>query len=169
MQRTDSLEKTLMLGNIKAGGEGDDRGWDDWTASPTQWTWVWVNSGSWWWTGRPGVLHSMGSQRVGHGWATELNWTQFKKNLLILLEAAHILLVFWSFPQSIPSWNICFPPDLCWGSTFLCFKMGTSVFPHPVSHSSSDRWVWEKDLSLFKPQRWAFLPYLLLWEGVLCG
>ena len=49
-----------------AGGEGDNRGWDDWMASPTQWTWVWVNSGSWWWTGRPGVLQSMGSQRVGH-------------------------------------------------------------------------------------------------------
>ena len=68
---TDSLEKTLMLGKIEAGGEGDDRGWDGWTASPTPWTWVWVNSGSWWWTGRPDVLRSMGSQRVGHDWATE--------------------------------------------------------------------------------------------------
>ena len=48
---------------------------DGWMASPTQWTWVWVNSGSWWWTGRPGVLQFMGSQRVGHNWATELNWT----------------------------------------------------------------------------------------------
>ena len=54
-------------------GEGDDREWDGWMASPTQWTWVWVNSGSWWWTGRPGVLQSMGSQRVGLDWATELN------------------------------------------------------------------------------------------------
>ena len=50
-------------------------GWDGWMASPTQWTWVWVNSGSWWWTGRPGVLRFMGSQRVGHDWVTELNWT----------------------------------------------------------------------------------------------
>ena len=58
----------------KAGEEGDDRGWDGWMASLTQWTWVWVNSGSWWWTGRPGVLQSMGSQKVRHGWATELNW-----------------------------------------------------------------------------------------------
>ena len=56
-------------------GEGDDRGWDGWMASPTQWTWVWVNSGSWWWTGKPGMLQSMGSQRVGHKWETELNWT----------------------------------------------------------------------------------------------
>ena len=60
---------------LKVGGEGDNRGWDGWMASPTQWTWVWVNSGSWWWTGRPSVLQSMGSQRVGHDWATELNWT----------------------------------------------------------------------------------------------
>ena len=60
---------------LGAVGEGDDRGWDGWMASPTQWTWVWVNSGSWWWTGRPGVLQLMGSQRVGHDWATELNWT----------------------------------------------------------------------------------------------
>ena len=58
-----------------AGGEGDDRGWDGWMASLTRWTWVWVNSRSWWWTGRPGVLRFMGSQRVGHDWATELNWT----------------------------------------------------------------------------------------------
>ena len=54
-------------------GEGDDRGWDGWMASPTQWTWFWVNSVSWWWTGRPGVLRLMGSQKVGHDWATELN------------------------------------------------------------------------------------------------
>ena len=57
------------------GEEGDNRGWDGWMASRTQWAWVWVNSGSWWWTGRPGVLRFMGSQRVGHDWATELNWT----------------------------------------------------------------------------------------------
>ena len=60
---------------LRAGGEGDDRGWDGWMASPTRWAWVWVNSGSWWWTGRPGVLRFMGSQRVGHDWATGLNWT----------------------------------------------------------------------------------------------
>ena len=64
-QRTDSL---------KAGGEGDNRGWDGWMASRTQWTWAWISSGSWWWTGKPGMLQSMGSQRVRHDWATELNW-----------------------------------------------------------------------------------------------
>ena len=57
-------------------GEGDDRGWDGWMASLTRWTWVWVNFRCWWWTGRPGVLRFMGSQRVGHDWATELNWTE---------------------------------------------------------------------------------------------
>ena len=58
--RADLFEKTLMLGKIEAGGEGDDRGWDDWMASPTRWTWIWVDSGSWWWTGRAGVLRFMG-------------------------------------------------------------------------------------------------------------
>ena len=58
---------------LGSGGEGDDRGWDGWMASRIRSTWVWVNSGRWWWTGRPGVLRFMGSQRVGHDWATELN------------------------------------------------------------------------------------------------
>ena len=81
MRRADSFEETLMVGKIEAGGEGDDRGWDGWMASPTQWTRVWVDSGSWWWTGRPGVLWFMGSQRVGHNWATELNWTEDRKEV----------------------------------------------------------------------------------------
>ena len=58
---------------LKMGGEGDDRGWDVWMTSPTQWTWVWLNSGNWWWTGRRGMLQSMASQRVGRDWVTELN------------------------------------------------------------------------------------------------
>ena len=61
---------------LGAGREGDDRGWDGWMASLTLWTWVWANSGSWWRTGRPGVLRFMRWQRVGHDWATELNWTE---------------------------------------------------------------------------------------------
>ena len=63
---------------LKAGGEVDDRGWDGWMASLTQWTWVWASSRSWWQTGKPDVLRSMGSQRVGHNWVTELNWTEWK-------------------------------------------------------------------------------------------
>ena len=64
-----------------AGGEGDSRVWDGWMASLTRWTWVWVNSGSWWWTGRPDVLWFMGSQRVRHDWVIELNWTEL--NIII--------------------------------------------------------------------------------------
>ena len=72
MRRAISLEKTLMLGKIE--GEGDDRGWDGWMASLTQWTWVWANSRRWWRTGRPGVLQSMGSQRVRYYWEIEPIW-----------------------------------------------------------------------------------------------
>ena len=68
------LKRPWCWERFRAAGEGDDRGWDGWMASPTQWTWVWVNSRSWWWTGRPGVLKFMGSQGVGHDWVTELNW-----------------------------------------------------------------------------------------------
>ena len=60
-----------------------NRGWDGWMASLTWWMWIWVNSGSWWWTGRPGMLHFMGSQRVGHDWVTELNWTMMKSIVLM--------------------------------------------------------------------------------------
>ena len=77
MRRTDSLEKTWCWEGLKAGGEGDDREWDGWIASLTQWTWVWVNSRSWWWTGRPGVLQSMGSQSQ-----TQLSdWTEYEMYL----------------------------------------------------------------------------------------
>ena len=67
------LKRPWCCERLKAGGEGDDRGWDGWMASPTRWIWVWVNSGRWWWTGRPGVLRFVRSQRVRHDWATELN------------------------------------------------------------------------------------------------
>ena len=63
---------------LRAGEEWDDRRWDVWMASSTRWTWVWVNSRNWWWTGRPGILQFMGSQIVGHNWATELNWIELK-------------------------------------------------------------------------------------------
>ena len=85
MGRTDSFEKILMLGKIEDGRKRDDRGWDGWMASLTHWTWICVSSGSWWWTGRPGVLRFMGSglQRVWHDWAIELNWTLFYKRVPI--------------------------------------------------------------------------------------
>ena len=75
MRRAESLEKTLMLENTEAGGEGGNRGWDGWMASPTEWTWVCVDFRSWWWTGRPVVLEFMGSQGVRHDWVTNLIWS----------------------------------------------------------------------------------------------
>ena len=83
MQRVDSLEKSLMLGGI--GGRRRGRQRMRWLmASPTRWTWVWVNSGSWWWTGRPDMLQFMGPQRVGRDWVTELNWTELGVRLAIV-------------------------------------------------------------------------------------
>ena len=76
MRITDSLKKTLIMGKIEAEREGSVRGWDGWMASLTWWAWVWVSSGSWRWTGKPGALQSMGLQRVRHDWATELNWSR---------------------------------------------------------------------------------------------
>ena len=85
MWRTDSLEKTLMLGKVEGKRKGQQRiRWLD--GIPTRWTWVWASSGSWWWTGKPGVLQSMGSQRVGHNWVTELNWTDYGKQYGVSLE-----------------------------------------------------------------------------------
>ena len=72
IHRTESLEKTWCWERLKVGGEGDDRGWGGWMASPTQWTWVWVNFRSLWWTGRPGILQSLGLKRVEHDWMTEM-------------------------------------------------------------------------------------------------
>ena len=90
IQRTDSLEKPLMLGKIKARGEGNNRGWDGWMASPTWWTWVWTSSRSWWWTGTPGMLQSMGPQRVGH----DSDWTEmilFSLSVICLYIHSRIL------------------------------------------------------------------------------
>ena len=84
---------------LGTGGEGDDRGWDDWMASLTRWTWVWVNSGSWWWTGRPGVLRFMGLQRVGHDWATELNWTEHA------LRVSAFIALLWFYIDSYWLWE----------------------------------------------------------------
>ena len=83
------LKRPWCWEGLGAGGEGNDRGWDGWMASPTQWTWVWVDSGRWWWTGRPGILQFTGSQRVRHYWVTELNWRRQKNciwNIIMMKE-----------------------------------------------------------------------------------
>ena len=86
-------------------GEGDDRGWDGWMASPTRWTWVWASSRSWWWTGRPGVLQSMVSQRVGRDWATELNWYLFWVFLYFEVNT-------YFYSASSHPWTLFCTPDL---------------------------------------------------------
>ena len=92
--RTDSLEKT--------GREGDNRGWDGWMASPTQWTWVWANSRIWQWTGKPGMLQSMGLQRVRHDWATELNNSTMKE-----FQFLHIITHIWCSHLNYSHYNRC--------------------------------------------------------------
>ena len=82
--RTDSLEKTLILGKTEGGKRRGQQRMRWFDGILIQWTWVWVSSRSWWWTGKPGMLQSMGSQRVGHDWETELSWTG-----LYLLEVSH--------------------------------------------------------------------------------
>ena len=78
------MDSSLGWEGLGAGGEGANRGWDGWMASRPRRMWVWVNSGRWWWTGRPGMLRFMWSQRVGHDWATELNWTELNAFFLIV-------------------------------------------------------------------------------------
>ena len=75
------LKRSWCWERLRVGGEVDDRGRDTWMASLTEWIWVWIDSGSWWWTGRP--VQFMGSQRVGHDWMTELNWTDINHNFFI--------------------------------------------------------------------------------------
>ena len=117
-----SHAKSWLIGKdweaLGAGGEGNDRGWDGWMASLTQWTWVWVNFGGWWWTGRPGVLQFMGLQRVGHNWVTELNWNE--AFFIVQLSHPHmttgktIVLTRWTFVGKVMS---------------LLFNLGWSQLP----------------------------------------
>ena len=110
---------------LGAGGEGDDRGWDGWTASLTRWTWVWVNSRSWWWTGRPGVLRFMGSQRVGHDWVTELNWRSWFLNN------------WWTTGPSPPEWVL-------WNDCIRIHRVGLPSCPvvkNPPANAGDTGWV----------------------------
>ena len=108
MQRADSFEKTPMLGKI----EDRRRGWQRmrWLVSPTQWTWVWVNSGNWWWTGRPGMLRCIGLQRVGHNWVTELSWNSTRPTDLVhtrarIMDFPNPILAFPSIiPKTMQAW-----------------------------------------------------------------
>ena len=135
MRRVDSLEKTLMLGGI---GGRRRRGrqrirWLD--ASLTRWTWVWVNSGSWWWTGRPGVLRFMGSQRVGHDWATDLIWSdcdrsQESNHHQYLMGPDAMILAFWmlGFKPTFLFSSFTFIKSLFHSSSFSAIRVGSSVY-----------------------------------------
>ena len=108
-----------------AGGEGDNRGWDGWMASLTRWMWVWVNSGSWWWTGRPGVLRFMGSQRVGHDWVTDLIWTvfllAFLRILSLYINSIVTSAIHECFTFSFPIRCLLFFLPKCCGLDFQCY------------------------------------------------
>ena len=105
------LKRPWCWERLKAAEEGDSRGWDGLMASLTQWTWIWTSSRSWWWTGKPGMLQSMGSQRVRHDWVTELNWLGFKlkqtikttKNILIC--SSLIMWNIWKFQGKLNYWQ----------------------------------------------------------------
>ena len=95
------LKRPWCWERLKVGGEGDDRGWDGWISSLIQWTWVWVNSGAWWWTGKPGMLQSMGLQRARHNWATKLKWTDMLLgflNISLLRTCSWFAFFFHSLP-----------------------------------------------------------------------
>ena len=102
MWRTDSFEKTLMLGKIEGRRRRRRQRMRWWMASPTQWPCIWVNSRSWWWTSRPGVLQPMGSQRVRHDWATELNWTALHCYVTFCCSMTWISSVYIYIPSLFP-------------------------------------------------------------------
>ena len=153
MRRVDSLEKKLWCWEgLGTGGEGDGRGWDGWMASPILWTWVWVNSRCWWWKGRPGVLRFMGLQRVGHDWATELNWTDRASPFLAAKNRINLIsvLTIW--------WCPCVESSLvCWKTMFTittAFSCKTLLLAFALLHS-----VFQGQIGLLLQ---VFLDFLLL-------
>ena len=122
---------------LKVRGEGDDRGWDGWMASPTQWTWwIWISSGNWWWTGKPGILQSMGSWRVRQGWATELNC------VLGLPKIPN-----YSFPLANTDHFLSLWVSFCFVSRFIC------IISFQIPHIKDAMWyfsfsVWLTSLSM---------------------
>ena len=130
MWRADSMEKTLMLRKIEAKGEQDDSGWGGLMASLIQWTWVWVNSGSWLWTAWPGMLQSVGSQRVRHDWATELNCTERQK-------APPSLCVYYFWVEGIHL-------PLLWLTLYNIFQLSAA----PWSHLLWTKFVCKRPLSM---------------------
>ena len=139
MWRTDSLEKAWCWEMLKAGRKGDDRGWDGWMASLTQWTWVWVSSGSWWWIGRPGMLQYMESQRDRYDWATELNWwEQMPWSLffecLVLISFFTLLFPFHQ-ESSLSSLTLYFFFAICYKGGVICISEVIDISPGNLDSS----------------------------------
>ena len=149
---------------LKAGGEGNDRGWEGWMASPTQLTWVWVSSRSWWWTGKPGMLQSMGLKRIKQDWATELNWTWQST----FLECTASVIFHWWLCKEFRI-LICFNKEIdaktsqrkraCEGRWILTGRGKKSVFLGLVARQRQQLPVSVKsrtnpcDLNLWEPQK----------------
>ena len=137
-----SLPGSSVHGILQARGEGDDRGWDGWIASLTWWTLVWVDSRSWWWTARPGVLWFMESQKAGHDWVTELNWTEYWNGLAF------------PSPGDLPDLGIKLRSPALQADSFMLRHWGSSA--HHVSlqiHSGCQ-------FSLSLPSLWILFHYI---------
>ena len=138
MRRVDSLEKTLMLGGIGGRRRRGRQRWDGWMASLTQWTWVWVISGSWWWTGRPGVLRFMGLQRVDHNWATELtDWlTEGPSIFCQFIANNNVIFCYnsWKVLLSIYEAVCAFSVLTCLRKSVLCISIVKQIKDTPFYH-----------------------------------
>ena len=135
---------------LKAGGEGDNRGWDVWMASSTQWAWVWVNSGSWWWRGSPGMLQSMELQRVGHDWMTELTdwWAPFSDSKQDTEGRTNVFLAYNS--------QVTMAAQFTRKKTLKFRALASILFPFWLQHAAAntmhstalpDHWGWQENLS----------------------
>ena len=149
------LKRPWCWEGLGAEGEGGDRGWDDWMASPTGWAWVWVNFGSWWWTGRPGMLQFMGSQRVRHNWVTELNCLSISYLYLSTHTHTH------PTPTHLIAWQIVDPHSLINSFHLISLTSFLPSWSHCIPFSSAK-------LNLFSPipswfiSKTAFCLYSLL-------
>ena len=120
------LKRPWCWGRLKAGGEGDDSGWDGWIASLTQWTWVWVNSGSWWWTDRPGVLQSMGSQS-----RTRLSdWT----TVMRLWQQIYVLFSHSVMSDSVTPWTAARQASLSLSTSCSLLRLMSAESVMPSNH-----------------------------------
>ena len=132
---------------LRAGGEGDDRGWDGWMTSPTWWTWVWVNSGSWWWSGRPGVLRFMGSQRVGHDWVTDLIWSDLivKRSIFGVEDFVTVEITKWASSQLYWEDGYLNCKSISTLGTYVKWKVRITI----KGHTTEVFWKWEKETNIY--------------------